>query len=337
MRLIKTRLLKMKVAVSALVFILLLLSRCDSPDSSEKKEIKNDSLSGLSISLYVHIPDDSAGKLVQYGRDLMLKTAYYIGPEGINGKHTVSKVSCSNCHQNAGTKQFSFDLLTSYTRYPQYRARENRILSLADRVNNCIERPLNGKPLDSNSREMQAFLAYFKWLDSFVPADKKDKLNKHLELSFPGRAADPVKGEAVYAAHCARCHGKNGEGKMAENDYSYQYPVLWGDSAYQAGSSVHRVIKMAPWIKANMPYDSATWNRPVLTDEEAFDVAAFLNDDRIHNRPLPVSFDYPKPEKKPIDYDRGPFADTFSAIQHKFGPWQPIIDYWKKKGMQPSY
>lgn len=334
---LKTCLPSMRIIIIFLFFSLFfyLLTRCTLPGTSESKKAGNDTLSGLPS--YTIVFNDNTDSMVRYGRDLMLKTAFYIGPEGINGKHTATKVSCSNCHQNAGTKQFSFDLLTAYSHYPQYRAREDRVLSLADRVNNCIERPLNGKPLDSNSREMRAFVAYLKWLDSFVPADKKDKLNKHLELSFPDRAADPAKGEAIYVARCSRCHGKNGEGKTGDDKYSYQYPVLWGDSAYQSGSSVHRVIKMTPWIKANMPYDSATWNKPVLTDEEAFDVTAFLNDDRIHRRPQPVSFDYPNTEKKPIDYDNGPFADTFSIMQHKFGPWQPIIDYWKKKGMKPTY
>jgi thiosulfate dehydrogenase len=330
----------MKTLVLLLFFFsvaFLLLNRCTPACSPKNKKANRDSLSGLSISAYTPIPSDSAGHLIQYGRDLMLKTAFYIGPEGINGKHTLSKVSCSNCHQNAGTKQFSFDLLTSYSRYPQYRAREDRVLSLADRVNNCIERPLNGKPLDSNSLEMQAFLAYYKWLDSFVPADKKEQLGKHLKLSFPNRAADPARGEKVYITRCARCHGNNGEGKYSTNKNAYLYPVLWGDSAYQAGSSVHRVIKMAGWIKANMPYDSAVWNKPVLSDEEAFDVAAFLNDDHIHRRPTSASFDYPRPDKKPIDYDRGPFADTFSVMQHKFGPWQPIIDYWNQKGLKPAF
>lgn len=311
--------------------------RCSSPAAGDKNRIYIDSLVRPGISVYTPVPGDSTGQLIQYGRDLMLKTAYYIGPEGINGKHTLSKVSCSNCHQNAGTKQFSFDLLTSYSRYPQYRAREDRVLSLADRVNNCIERPLNGKPLDSNSLEMQAFLAYYKWLDSFVPADKKEQLGKHLKLSFPNRAADPARGEKVYITRCARCHGNNGEGKYSTDKNTYLYPVLWGDSAYQAGSSVHRVIKLAGWIKANMPYDSAVWNKPVLSDEEAFDVAAFLNDDHIHRRPGSSSIDYPRPDKKPIDYDRGPFTDTFSVMQHKFGPWQPIIDYWNQKGLKPAF
>ena len=49
------------------------------------------------------------------------------------------------------------------------------------------------------------------------------------------------------------------------------------------------------------------------------------------------NFDYPHPEEKSIDYDIGPFVDTFSERQHKFGPYPPIIDYLKKKGIAPVY
>ena len=124
---------------------------------------------------------------------------------------------------------------------------------------------------------------------------------------------------------------------MADGQKLYTYPPLWGEEGYQPGSSMHRVIKMARWLKANMPHDSATWKKPVLTDEEALDVAAFVNDDRIHKRPSPVTEDYPRPAEKAIDYGVPPFADSFSAVQHKFGPYQPIIDYWKAKGWKPSY
>jgi len=107
--------------------------------------------------------------------------------------------------------------------------------------------------------------------------------------------------------------------------------------AYQPGSSMHRVIKQAQWIKVNMPYDSAKYDKPVLSDEEALDIAAFVNDDRIHKRPNPVTFDYPHPQEKAIDYGRAPFADTFSPLAHKFGPYQPIINYWKAKGLKAGY
>jgi thiosulfate dehydrogenase len=124
---------------------------------------------------------------------------------------------------------------------------------------------------------------------------------------------------------------------MRFDQVTYTYPPLWGLQAYQPGSSMHRVIKAAQWIKANMPYDKSTAAKPFLTDQEALDVSAFINDDSIHQRPFVKSFDYPDPREKAIDYDRTPFADNFSASQHKYGPYQPIIDSYKAKGINPAY
>jgi thiosulfate dehydrogenase len=276
--------------------------------------------------------------MVRYGRELMMKTAFYIGPNGISGNYTANKMNCTNCHQDGGTKPFSLNLVMSHERYPQYRAREAKVLTLAERVNNCVMRPHNGKPLPLDSKEMIAFLSYLKWINSQVPEGVKAiKGEKNLEIEFPDRAADPNNGAQLYVKHCQRCHGANGEGMIGTNDAFYTYPLLWGDSAYQPGSSMHRIIKMGQWLKANMPYDSARWNKPVLTDEEALDIAAFVNDDKIHKRPTPKTYDYPHPEEKSIDYDKGPFADKFSEEQHKFGPYKPIIEYWKSKGLKPAY
>jgi thiosulfate dehydrogenase len=100
---------------------------------------------------------------------------------------------------------------------------------------------------------------------------------------------------------------------------------------------MHRVIKQAQWLKANMPYDKATWDKPFLSDAEAMDIAAFVNDDSRHARPDVKNFDYPHKEEKAIDYDKGPFADTFSTAQHKYGPYPPVIGYWKSKGWTPAY
>lgn len=284
------------------------------------------------------IPHDAYGEAVRYGRQLLLNTAYYIGPEGINARYTGNRMNCTNCHQEAGTKPFSFNLILSHIRYPQYRAREGKVLSLAERVNNCVERPHNGKPLPYDSKEMIAILSYLKWIyDQSGQDTSRRKGDQNLAITFPARAANPETGKLIFASRCARCHGENGEGKIVEGQKFYTYPPLWGNEGYQPGSSMHRVIKMARWLKANMPHDSATWKKPVLTDEEALDVAAFVNDDRIHPRPSPETMDYPHPGDKAIDYGKGPFADTFSAAQHKFGPYQPIIDYWKAKGWKPTY
>ncbi len=99
---------------------------------------------------------------------------------------------------------------------------------------------------------------------------------------------------------------------------------------------MHRVSAAAAFIKANMP-QGTTWENPVLSDEEAYDVAAFINDDRIHSRPqVDVSKDYPDLFEKPVDYPTGPYVDQFSEVEHKFGPWKPIKEAYKSLLKQKS-
>lgn len=308
---------------------------CTNNNLQNEKEESRDSIQVMVIDTG-KIPNDKFGEMVRYGRSLMLNTAYYIGPEGINGQHLGNKMNCTNCHQDAGTKPFSFNLINSHNEYPQYRGREGKVLSLAERVNNCVSRPHNGKPLPLDGKEMLAFLSYLKWINS--QAGEKPFLgSKNLSVSFPDRAANSTSGQILYEKHCQRCHGADGEGVMNENNITYDYPPLWGRYGYQPGSSMHRIIKQVQWIKANMPYDLAKWDKPVLTDEEAFDIAAFVNNDEIHKRPNPKTWDYPFIIDKAIDYDKGPYADSFSAQQHKYGPFKPIIKYWVDKGMKPIY
>jgi thiosulfate dehydrogenase len=285
----------------------------------------------------IKIPNDEFGEMVRYGKNLLLNTAYYIGPNGIAGHFTKNKMNCTNCHQEAGTKPFSFNLMMSHGRYPQYRPREGKVLTIADRVNNCVMRPHSGDPLPLDSKEMTAIVTYIKWIYSETDKNTEVKGYENVEIDFPDRAADSEKGALIYVSNCSRCHGDNGEGKMLPNNITYEYPPLWGQYGYQPGSSMHRIIKQARWLKSNMPHDLAKWYQPILTDEQCLDVAAFINNDKIHNRPNPKTFDYPNIAKKNIDYDKGPFIDTFSEQQHKYGPYKPIIAYWKAKGWKPVY
>ncbi len=284
------------------------------------------------------IPKDEFGEMVRYGRELVVNTAYYIGPEGIVSKNLGNKMNCTNCHLEAGTKAYAFNYLSSHARYPQYRARENKILTLADRVNNCIERPHSGKPLKLDSKEMVAIVSYMKWLAQGVPIDEHVEGDSPFKLTFPERAADPVKGEEVYKRECVSCHGTNGEGKMRLDNVCYEYPPLWGMKSYQPGSSMHRVVKAASFIYANMPNKNSTYENPKLTIEEAFDVAAFINDDRIHKRPFNNgTTNYPNAKTKPLDYGIGPYIDSFPEMQHKFGPWGPIVKYREANNLPTKF
>ena len=284
------------------------------------------------------IPNDQFGEMVRYGRELILHTAHYIGPEGTVGKYLGNKMNCTNCHLDGGMRPFGYSFFSSYARYPQYRGRENEVLTMEQRVNNCIERPHSGIPLPLDSKEMVAMVCYIRWLGSNVPVGKRVKGDECLEIELPDRAADPNKGAQIYAASCSVCHGVNGEGKFTPDSSTYIYPPLWGPTSYQVGSSPYRVVKLARFIKGNMPDKVATWKKPALNDEQCLDVAAFINDDRIHSRPQKKNKaipDYPNIAAKALDYGIGPFIDSFSEEQHKFGPFEPIIK-WRKEHKLPA-
>src|SRR6187402_2455369 len=101
------------------------------------------------------IPFTSEGKLIRYGRELIAHTAKYLGPNG-NVKNMSNGMNCQNCHLAAGTKPFGNNYGSVASLYPKFRPRSGKMESVEKRVNDCLERSLNGKPLDSLSNEMQA-------------------------------------------------------------------------------------------------------------------------------------------------------------------------------------
>jgi thiosulfate dehydrogenase len=282
------------------------------------------------------IPDDAFGDMVRYGRKLVVNTAYYLGPEGTVGQYLGNKMNCVNCHLDAGTRPYGLNYLSTHGRYPQYRARENMILTCADRINNCVERPHNGIPLPLDSKELNAIQCYIKWLGTNVPVEQRVEGDNGVDIKLPDFALSPAKGKVIYENSCARCHGTNGEGKLLASKITYEYPPLWGKDSYQPGSSMYRVIKAAKFIKANMPNDKSNYEHPYLSDIDALQVAAYVNSAE-HERPAKTGSDYPDIKMKAIDYPFGPYNDPFTEEQHKYGPYQPIIDYRTKKGLYVNY
>jgi thiosulfate dehydrogenase len=277
------------------------------------------------------IPNDFTGREIRYGRELIQRTAYYLGPQGTVGHYLGNHMSCQNCHLDAGTKMFSPTLKSTHANYPQFRARENIIIAVPDRVNLCIQRPHIGRDLPADTREMRAMELYIKWLGRNMPLNSHTYGDDVENIKPIARAADPVQGKLVYEKNCQVCHGANGEGRPTEDGIAYVYPPLWGPESFGMGSTMHRVLKAAAFIKNNMPFGT-TWENPVLTDEEAFDVAAYIDDDEHHPRHrFDPAKDFVDIGLKPVDYPYGPYADDFSEQQHHFGPFQPIIDAHKKR------
>jgi thiosulfate dehydrogenase len=326
------RIKKSALPVIIIIVIVISILACNNNSPVVKEKIEPHDSAMFTPPDTSTIPHDQLGDMIRYGRELIVNTARYIGPEGTAGKYLGNKMNCTNCHLDAGTRPFGFNFFSTHARYPQYRGRENEILNLGERINNCVERPHNGKPLPLDSKEIVAIECYIKWVGTNVPVNRHVKGDEMPELEYPARRADVEKGAAIFAAECVSCHGKNGQGQWNADSTTYLYPPLWGLDSYQNGSSPSRVLKLARFIKANMPDKKATWHKPYLTDEQAIDVAAFINDGTLHPRPQKRNKavpDYPDVKMKAIDYETGPYIDTFSAAQHKFGPYGPIIDYRK--------
>jgi len=264
------------------------------------------------------IPVDEKGALIRYGRNLIENTAYYLGPNG-NAKHISNGMNCQNCHLEAGTKPWGNNFGSVAANHPKFGERSGTIISIEKRVNDCFERSLNGLALDSNSKEMRAIVSYMKWLGSEIPKGTKPKGSGIMQLRYMNRAADPVKGKIVYITTCERCHGKNGQGQISPDNIAYTYPPLWGEHSFNVGAGLYRLSRFAGYVKNNMP-NPQNYHTPQLTDEEAWDVAAFVN-----TQPRPafdVSKDWPDTKKKPFDHPFRPYGDGLSEGQHKYGPWK---------------
>jgi thiosulfate dehydrogenase len=299
--------------------------------SKDKSDVSKNSISSAPAKPQWVIPDTNQiantedAKLIKYGRLLIVNTSYYLGPKGVIA-HKSNGLNCQNCHLNAGTKLFGNNFSLTATGYPRFKERSGTIETVVKKVEDCFERSLDGKKIDSNGREMKAFVAYLEWVGKNVKKGTKPEGSGIEELPFLNRAADTAKGRIVYISKCKTCHGKNGEGILNVAGTAYTYPSLWGEHSYNIGASIYRVSKFAGYVKNNMPF-GADYKNKQLTNEEAWDVAAFVNSQ--YHPFKNINGDWPKLTTKPYDNPFGPFAENlFTKDQHKYGPYEPIKKYY---------
>lgn len=304
------------------------LNKGSSGDLNVKKTVALDESDSWVAPDISTVPRNDSGKLIHYGRELVATTGKYFGPHG-----TVSKFSngmnCQNCHLNAGTKLYANSFSAVFSIYPKFRPRSGTIEHLEKRINDCMERSMNGRMLDSLSMEMRAIKAYINWVGKDVKKGVSPEGASIVKLPYLERAADPKKGQAVFQKYCTTCHGNDGQGKFNPDNITYLYPPLWGPHSYNTAAGMYSLSKFAGFVKSNMPYLASSYNKPTLTDEQAWDVAAFVNS---KSRPAKkFKTDWPDISKKPPDYPFGPYADLFSERQHKFGPFKEIVEASKKE------
>ncbi len=209
-------------------------------------------------------------------------------------------LNCTSCHLNAGTVADGSPFVGVSAFFPSYAPRAGRVITLADRINGCFLRSMNGKPLAPDSADLKAMVAYFDWMKGATkPSDKVagrgvGKIDATLK-------PDAGHGIQVYEAQCAVCHGKNGEG-LRHADGRWIYPPLWGDQSFNLGAGMARTHTAAAFVKRNMPVgfrEKFPLGQGGLSDQDAIDVAEYFS-----HQPRPdfaaKAKDWPK-DPKPAD------------------------------------
>jgi thiosulfate dehydrogenase len=192
--------------------------------------------------------------------------------------HVGADLNCASCHLNAGTVADATPFVGISVLFPSYSARSGSVITLAQRINGCFQRSMNGKPLATDSPEMQAMIAYFEWMkgeakpQAHAPGSGMGEIDTSLK---PDRA----NGRKVYAAQCAVCHGANGEG-LKDAAGRTVFPPLWGDRSFNIGAGMARTETAAAFVKHNMPIgfrENFPLGQGGLSDQEAVDVAEYFS------------------------------------------------------------
>jgi thiosulfate dehydrogenase len=234
-------------------------------------------------------------------------------------RYSGTRMACSSCHLAAGTEPGTLSLLQAAANDPRFSGRDGGVRDLLDRINGCMTRSMNGRELPRDSAEMIAMAAYIRSLGDLYAAQGESRRaeNKQAAFTTPTRAADVYAGKQVFGERCAICHGADGAGLQATTNrmQGYVFPPLWRPDSFNDGAGMHRVLTAARFIKGRMPLGQAD-----LSDDQAFDVAAYIN-----SQPRPVMAnldrDYPDRSTKPID---GPYGTVRRRLPPRIAPRRAV-------------
>lgn len=311
------------------------------------------------------IPNDARGDMIRYGRELLTETNRLLGPQS-DMPYAGSKHSCSNCHMDNGTAAYGAPWVTVIHKYGgkgKYSGRGDLYRDVEARINGCMERSMNGRPLPRDSKEMKAMKAYFEWLATGIQVEywKDVKGAGNIEVPDLERAADPVQGRTVYMDNCAVCHGYSGEGVYDEQAQIYTFPPLWGPDAYNLGAGMGRLRTAVTFIKGNMPYGltNALDQEQQLSLEDAWDVTAYilsqtrptyvnhLSDWSGYNREtcmpnwitkrVDAGYHWTYPRIKPDGTLTGDtvYPPKYPFERHKYGPYKALLE--EQKMLKEAY
>lgn len=222
------------------------------------------------------IPQGPEGEAIRRGLQIFTNTQ-------TNAREFVGNgLSCTNCHLNGGREPNSAPMWAAWVQYPKYRSKNKKINTIEDRVNGCFSYSMNaqgspsGGPPPRGHDTYKDLETYFHWLATNAPTGIDMDGSGFPKMKVSALGYDPDRGRAVFDQNCITCHGADGQGKKDLNG-RHIFPPLWGPDSFNWGAGMARIDAAAGFIRANMPF-----GKPNLSDQQAWDAAAFINS---HERP----------------------------------------------------
>jgi thiosulfate dehydrogenase len=205
-----------------------------------------------------NLPASPENDIIRNGHSLIVDTATRIGKSASDPqkRYAGNDLACKNCHLDAGLRPFAAPFVSTFATFPMLV--DDQVITLKERINGCMRRSMNGKNLPEDGPEMEALIAYIKFLGHGTPEGVRIAGMGLLPLPNPPLAADGGRGEKVYADLCASCHKEDGQGERNTlPQLGYSIPPLWGDDSFNAGAGMAKLAYAAALSGPTCPSASA--------------------------------------------------------------------------------
>lgn len=196
---------------------------------------------------------------VVYGYRIVTETEKY------GARYVGNSLRCTNCHLDAGRRQFAIPLNVAGM-YPKWRSKNGKRNGIGLRIRECFVYSLDGIMPPEDSPEVLAVAAYISYLSYGEVIGSAPIGQGVLTLPHTGYDPNPAAGKEIYSNSCEVCHGDLGQGVGA-------VPPLWGMDSYNEGAGMANIRRAAGFIWVNMPLGQGR----SLSHQNALDVSAYIN------------------------------------------------------------
>jgi len=217
------------------------------------------------------IPDEAAIPAGPVGDAIRRGMAIVTDTRAAAPQHAGNQLRCANCHLDAGRTAGAAPLWAAYGNFPAFREKNGRMNSFEKRVQDCFIYSMNAAPPPLGGEVLLAVSAYAGWLSQGQRIGVSPPGRGFPAIATPPSPPDDTRGKALFAEHCASCHGETGQGLL--DGTTVVNPPLWGRGSYNWGAGMAQVDRAAAFIRANMPLG----NGGTLSVQQAWDIAWFID------------------------------------------------------------